>query len=340
MEKNIKILAGVAVVILIVAAAVMLSGNKPTTTSEQAKPEKVTAIMPFIASSEFVPVYTAVTNGYYAEEGLDVKVEHTAEGGFSAIKQIAAGNVEFGYAISGGSVILARSQNIPVVSVYQVEHNNLFGVISKKDLNITKPEQLVGKKITIIGPGSPPDIAVKAILKNSGVDYNKVELIPVGGASIPTFLQGKADAIAGYIIHELILDAEKVPYNVMYPRDYNANFVTGTIATREDVIKNNPELVKKFVRATAKGLKYAIDNPEAAVDSYIKNFNPDAEKDRALEMGYWTRIVNEVIEPSKFKLGNIDKNQWTATQDTLFNIGVIDKKTDLTKAYSTEFLPK
>jgi NitT/TauT family transport system substrate-binding protein len=339
MNKNIKILAGVAVV-LIVAATIMLSGNNPTTTPEQTKIEKVTAIMSFIPSSEFVPVYFAVTNGYYAEEGLDVKVEHTAEGSFSAIKQVAAGSVNFGYAVAGGSVILARSQDIPVVSVYQHEHNDLFGIITKNSSNITKPSDFVGKTIAMPGAGSPPDISVKAILKNSGVDYNQVKIVSVGGALIPTILQDKSDAIAGYIIHELILEAEGVPYSVMYPKDYSANLVTGTIITNEDMIENNPELVEKFVRATAKGLRYAIDNPEKAVDSYIKNFNPDAEKDRALEMGYWNRIVNEVIEPSKFKLGDIDKNQWTTTQDTLFNIGVIDKKTDLSKAYTTEFLPK
>lgn len=340
MEKNIKILAGAVVVILIVAAAVMLSGNKPTTTPEQAKIEKVTAIMPYLLSSEFLPVYTAVTNGYYKEEGLDVKIEHTAEGGFGAIKQVAAGNADFGYAVSGSSVILARSQSIPVVSVYQIEHNNLFSIITKKDSNITKPEQLVGKKITIIGPGSPTEISPKAILKNSGIDYNKVEFVPVGGSSIPTFLQGKADAMGGYIIYEEVLKLEKVPYNVMYAKDYNANFVNGTIIVSENSIINKKDLMEKIVKATAKGLKYAIDNPETAIDSYIKNFNPDAEKDKVLELAYWTRIVNEVIESNKFKLGDIDKNQWVATQDTLFNFGVIDKKTDISRAYSTEFLPK
>lgn len=328
-----KIFAAVLLFVL-VAGALFISGcvNTP-------KEQKVSVIMSFIPSSDFVPVYSAATEGYYNDEGLNVTVLHTPEGSFGSIKQVAAGAVNFGYEVSGGTVILARSQGIPVVSVYQVEHNDLYGIITKKSSNITKPEDLIGKTVALPGPGSPPDISVKAILKNSGVDYNEVNIVAVGGNLIPTILQDKSDAIAGYIFHELILKAQGVPYNVMYPKDYGANLVTGTLIISEDTLKNNPELVKKFVRATDRGMKYSIENPEKAVDSYIKNFNPDAAKDRDLELQTWIRVINEVIQPNKFKLGQFDNDQWIKTQDILFDIGVTQKKIDISKAYTTEFLP-
>jgi len=235
---------------------------------------------------------------------------------------------------------LAKSKDLPIVAVYQNEHSDLFSVITKKDSVITKPADLIGKSIAMPGPGSPPDIAAKAILKNSGVDYNDVNFVPVGSALIPALLKGEADAIAGYIIHELILEGEGVDINVWYAKDYNANFAGCSIMANEKMLKENPELVKKFVRATDKGFRYAMDNPKKAVDAYIKIFNPDAEKFRGIELEYWKRLTNEVYQPDKYPLGQFNKDQWIMTQDTLFDLGIIDKKTDVSKMYTDKFLPK
>jgi ABC-type nitrate/sulfonate/bicarbonate transport system substrate-binding protein len=188
------------------------------------------------------------------------------------------------------------------------------------------------------GPGSPPDIAAKAILKNVGVDYNNVSFVPVGAALVPSLLGNKTDAIAGYIIHELILEGEGVDYRVWYAKDYGANFVTLSIITNEETLMDNPELVRKFVRATDKGFKYAMDHSEEAVDAYIKNFNPEAEKFRDIELAYWERLTNEVYQPDKYPLGEFDRDQWVMTQDALYDLDMVEKKTDVDKMYTTEFV--
>lgn len=318
---------------LLVTGAVLVGGcTQPTT-------QNIKVIMPFVASSEWMPVYTAINQGYYADEGLKVSIEYTAEGSFGAIKQVAAGNAQFGYA-GGDSVILARSQDIPVISVYQVDHNDVFGIITKQSSGIKTPQDMVGKSVAIPGPGSPPDIAIKALLSNSGIDYKTVTFVPVGSALLPALLSNQTDATSGHILFEELLKLEGVPYNSMVAKDYGANFVTDTVITSDSIAKTNPDLVKKFVRATDKGLKYAAANPEIAVDGYIKNFNPDAVKTRAFELSYWKRLVNEAIAPNQFTPGSFNQTQWTMTQDVMKNIGVIDKTTDITKAYSVEFLPK
>ncbi|MCK4730621.1 MAG: ABC transporter substrate-binding protein [Candidatus Aenigmarchaeota archaeon] len=336
-KKNNTLIYGtisLAVLIIAVIGIGFYGGN--TETSET---EDVTIMMPFVMNSEWCAFYTAINNGYYADEGLSVTMLYTSEGSFGSVKQVVSENVDFGYA-SGDSIIMARSKDLPIVAVYQNEHSDLFSVITKKDSPITKPSDLDGKTIAIPGPGSPPDIAAKAILKNSGVDYNNVNFVPVGAALIPTLLGGEADAIAGYIIHELILQGEGVDINVWYAKDYNANFAGCSIITNENTLKENPELIKKFVRASNKGFKYAMDNPEKVVDAYIKNFNPDAEKFRDIELEYWERLTNEVYQPDKYPLGQFNKDQWTMTQDTLFDLGIITKKTPISEMYTDEFVPK
>jgi len=184
------------------------------------------------------------------------------------------------------------------------------------------------------------DIAAKAILKNSGVNLASVNFVPVGAGLIPALLQDRADAIAGFIIHELILKAEGVDYGVWYGKDFNADFAGGSILTSDKLLSNDPDLAARFVRATDKGFRYAMANAEEMVDGYIAKFNPQAAKDRQLELDYWTRQVNEVYLPEQFTPGSINDTQWQVTQDTLFDLGLITQKTDLSKAYTKAFLSK
>ena len=81
-----------------------------------------------------------------------------------------------------------------------------------------------------------------------------------------------------------MLKKEGVNFRTMYAKDYNANLVTLCVMTNENTINDNPELVKKFVRATNKGYEYAIAHPEEAVDIFITKFNPAAVEHRDMYM--------------------------------------------------------
>lgn len=329
-----KVFSVFVIIALLVAGAVLVAGcTQPTTT------QNVAIIMPFVVSTEFIPFYTAVNQGYYAEEGLNVTIQHTSEGASGAIKQVVAGNAQFGD-MGGDAIIIARSQDIPIVGIYQIDHNDIFGILTMQSSGIKTPQDMVGKSISVPGPGTPSETAAKAILKKSGVDYKKdVTFVSVGGGLLPSLLSNTTDATVTWIVFEEILKAQGVPYNSMKAKDYGANFVAGTIGTTENTIKNNPELVKKFVRATDRGLKYAAANPESAIDGYIKNFNPEAAKTRDFDIICWKRFVNESIDVNGYTPGSFNNSQWILTQNVMYDIGVIDKKTNVSAMYSTAFLP-
>ena len=276
MNKQYYILTGIIVLTTIIGVIYYLNTIAGQTTA--ASREDITVMMPFLPDSEWSAFYCAINKGYYADEGLNVTMLYTFEGGFGAIKQVVSGNVDFGYA-GGDSVTVARSRDIPIVSIYQSGHNNLFGLIVKEASGIETPKDLEGKIIGIAGPGSPTEIGPKAILKNSGVDIDKVTFVPVGAQMIASFMSNSVDASGSFPAMEGILKKQGVPYKIWYPKDFNANFVTSTIVTSEKTIKENPKLVEKFVRATKKGFEYAIEHPEEAIEIYIK-FNPDAEKNK------------------------------------------------------------
>lgn len=332
MEK--KIIYALILIVAVIVSGYVLFGNI------NKKPASVTIILPFLPDVEFLPVYNAATQGFYADEGLDIKIEHTANGSFDAIKQVASGAADFSYSVSSDSLILARSEEIPVVAIYQTEHADMFGILTKKTTEELTPQWLIGKTISMPGPGSPPDIVLKAILKNSGIDEKQVKVNYVGGELISSLLSGKVDATAGHTLFEEILKSINVPFSSIYAKDYGANFPTGITIATEDTISNKKDLVRKFLRATNRGLKYAIDNPGLSVDAYIEKFNPEGASNKTVELNAWNRWINEIIKPNEYSLGYIDKDQWETANNVLADLKIISEKIDISKTYTTEFIPK
>lgn len=332
MNNGMKMIMATILVATVIAGALFMSGCVGPTEEEVTK---VTAMMPYILSSEWAAFYTAIDEGYYADEGLDVSLEYTDRAGLEVAKQLVAGNVMFGYT-GDDNLITARSKGTPVIGVYHNIQENRFSIITKKGSGINKPEDLIGKKIAVVGPLSSPDLAAKAILMKAGVDYNKVDFIPVGGGTVPALIQDKVDAIGGYIIFEIILEKQGIPMDIWYAQDYSSLLSGSSIIVTEETLIDKPELVEKFIRATDKGYKYATEHPEEAVDIYINNFNPGADRD--IELAYWERLANEAINPNKYPLGQFNHTRFVMTQDTLYDIGVIDKKTDVNTMYTDDIL--
>jgi len=303
----------------------------------------VTAVMPYIPNSEWTGFYAASIQGFYEDEGLDVEFVYTTEGGFGAIKQVVAGEADLGYAASD-SVILARSQDLPVIAVYQPEKNNQFCLIVKKDSGYAGPGDLSGTTIAITGAGGPVHIAAQAMLTDAGVELATVSFVPVGGQLIPALTEGRADAIAGYLFSDVMLESMGVDVDIWYTDDFIGNYAVTSVITDEAMIASDNaegrDIVKRFVRATDKGWKYAIANPESAVDSYIQTFAPEAEAYRDVELEYWRRLVADVYEGDDLaSFGNIVPSTWNRASQILFDLGITEVEVEPSAAYVTDFLP-
>jgi len=333
MEKNTKIILG-AIVAIAVVAGIIFSVSYIT---QQSQATDVTVMMPFVPLPAWNPFYSALDQGYYADEGLNVSITYTTYGTMDSLKQLAANKVEFAYGGDEG-VIIARSQDMPVVAVHRVIQHNLFGVISKREKNITELGDLLGKKVAAPGAGATVTIITKAMLYKAGFNPDNVDFVFVGAGIVPALAQDKVDAMGAYVPQKVIVRGMGYNINIINASNYTSLGNT-YIYTTEKMIKDNPEVVRKFVRATQKGLEYAIANPEGATDAYIK-FNPDAAKDRDLNLEIWRTFVMEdtggTYSKDVFELPSEDN--WIEKQDTLYATGVIDKKMDVSKMYTDEFV--
>jgi len=99
-----------------------------------------------------MPIYVGIEKGFFAEEGLEVN--YIFGNAADIAKNVAVGNVEFGFP-NGEPIIVARSQDIPVVVVHSTLQHGLGATIFLKDSGIKKPADLAGKTIAITSLGSP-----------------------------------------------------------------------------------------------------------------------------------------------------------------------------------------
>jgi NitT/TauT family transport system substrate-binding protein len=275
---------------------------------------------------------TAIEKGFYEEEGLDVKIN---PGGVDAnpITMVASGSDTFGNIAGAEEIIMARDKNIPIKSIFATHQNNAYVFITKKDSGINSPMDFERKKV-FVQYGKSSEIIYRAMVEKLGVDTSKIEEVPLK-FDYSAFLNGNVPIAPAFINNQVVIfENQGIDLNIFYPKDYGITSYGYLIITKESTIKNNPELVRKFVRATKKGWEYALQNKEESVDFVLK-YNSELDKD--LQMQVFDSAIENMITYDE-EIGTMKKERWEATQEILFNQKLISKKFPVNEIYTTEFL--
>src|SRR5699024_9803578 len=139
------------------------------------------------------PLALAKTNGYFEDNGLDVKFEY-AKDSSNAVNLVAAAgdSPEIGWAdTSVAAQSINQGRDLEVVGV--MFRKSPIGIVSSKDAGVSSIDDLPGKQIAAASRPLPAFLT-KAALKNAGVDPPTLKLVNMTGASMmPSFLAGKVD---------------------------------------------------------------------------------------------------------------------------------------------------
>lgn len=315
---------------LLVVAAYALSANKQTNKSE-VKTESSSIRLKWINQAQFAGYYMAAKNGHFKDAGLKVRID-PAGPNISPTQMVTSGVNEFG--IAGADEILqARSKGVPVVALAVIFQENPEALTSFKSKNITKPSDLIGKRVGVIY-GNDENLYRDFLLRNK-VDSSQItEVAAVPGGS--QLLSDQVDVVMAYSMNvPVLLKLQGIETNVMKFSDFGVKFHGDTLFTTEKMINENPDKVRGFVKATLAGWQDAIRDPEAATSEVMK-INP-ALKSEA-QLGYLKGVIPLLEKDGK--IGSSDVNTWNSMQDTLFNLGVITKKIDVKEAYTNKFIPE
>jgi ABC-type nitrate/sulfonate/bicarbonate transport system substrate-binding protein len=290
-------------------------------------------------------LFAAVDRKYFADENIEVSFISPATPA-DGVRLAASGGAEVATAHST-EVITARARGLPVVSIAT---NHQFGTagIMVPGSDVKSLKQLEGKNVGVTGiPFNK--VMLEYSLAKSGVDVSKVNIVTVGFAPMPLLLSKRIDALGDAItwsepamynsqIKKPAGDKSTYSYFAFYENGVPRYYTLGVVVN-EDAVAKNPELYRRFLRAWTKGLDWAINNQQAAVDGMLKR-HPELNKEESLANLAEIARISQSPDTQKNGLGWQNPEIWAAQEEFMREQKLIDTKVDVSKAVRNDLLPK
>ncbi|MFC6331222.1 ABC transporter substrate-binding protein [Paenibacillus septentrionalis] len=312
-------------------------GNTTTDqeTASQNELRKVQLMLDYTPNTNHTGIYVARDLGYFAENGLDVEIIAPADGGADA--HVAAGNVEFGVSYQE-NVTLSRIAGLPVVSLAAIIQHNTSGFASPKEKGIETPKQFEGMRYG--GWGSPIEQAtIESLMLAAEADYSKMEIVNMGNSDFFAAVERDIDfAWIFYAWTGIEAELRGVDLNMIYMKDYNENldYYTPVLVTGETMIADEPELVRSFVAAVAKGYQYSIEHPAEAADVLIAA-EPDLNEELVKASQEWLSPLYQDDAP---RWGEQKLSVWEGYANWMYTNDLLEGELVAEDAFTNEFLPQ
>lgn len=230
------------------------------------------------------PFYLARERGYYAEQGIDLEIGEGA-GSAKTVQLVANKSDTFGMA-DAGSLMLAAAKDAPAKAIMSLLNTSGFGVIFLKESGIQTIKDLEGKSLAVT-PGDALTQLWPAVVAANNLNADKIQLVQMDAAAKPVaVMEKRVDALLGGIDDQFFLIKYKgfEPGQIRFA-DVGVNTIGMTILVHPDLIKENAEAIRGFVRATIRGWEEAKKDPDAAVQAALKvkpDLNAQSTRDQLM----------------------------------------------------------
>ncbi|SDJ97768.1 ABC transporter substrate-binding protein [Natronincola ferrireducens] len=327
----------IAFMILVLMTAVIGCGaNSQEGGDTPQQLEKVTVILDWVPNTNHTGMYTAIEKGYYQEEGLEVEILQPTAGGSTDL--IAAKQGEFGISYQEQVAYARTAENpLPVTAIAAIIQHNTSGFASPAHREIISPKDFEGKIYG--GWGSPMEEAIlKALMGRDDGDFDKLEMVVTGEVDFFTSVENHVDFQWIYYGWDGVA-AELMDYdlNFILLQDIHEalDFYTPVIIAHDDLLKSNPELVEKFMRATTRGYQYAIANPQDAAADLLKSA-PELDEELVVASQLYLADQYQAEAP---RWGEMRSTVWENYSNWMYEQGLLREKLDVETAFTNDFLP-
>ncbi|MDX3639083.1 ABC transporter substrate-binding protein [Streptomyces sp. MB09-02B] len=298
------------------------SGGSPA--SGGSKTTKVTVgIIPIV---DVAPLYLGQKKGFFAERGIDLKME-LAQGGAAIVPGVVSGQFQFGFS-NVTSLMIAQTKGVPIKSVVNGVATNgkvgadVTGVAVKKDSPIKSAKDLAGRTVAVNTLQNIGDTTVRESVRKAGGDPSKVKFLEMPFDQMPAALDGGQVDAAWMGEPALTIAKGQGARVVASPfADTDPKLTAATYFAATKLTKENPDLVKKFTEAMTESLKYASEHPDEARQILTTYTKIDGEVLKKLTLPSW---------PATVDMASLEKLAALGEEDGIFG----DKKPDLDALFS------
>ena len=282
----------------------------------------------------FGPIQLAKGKGYFEANGLDVRFA-VGRGGVDVATQVGAGNAPLGGIVADGPIVV-RQNGVPIKVVAVFGGKGFMQLVVRDDSGISKPADLKGKTITVMSYQDTTYYALLGLLASVGLSKDDVDIQSAGPTGVwESVATGKSVGMAGVPDWIPPVEAAGVKVKILPSDQYFPHMAQG-IGASDKTIKENPELIRKFVTAALHGMKDIMDDPDKAADDFVK-FVPEWKgKEATVKAAF--KYYALLVYPGQKKLGEVSVERLTQLQDFYLAKGIIKKKSPVDELYTNAFL--
>jgi len=291
----------------------------------------VTLALEWFLNPDHLPLVVAKHRGFFREEGVDLSIllPTVPE---ESLELVARGKADFAVG-EQTNLIKARDQGLSLISIGPLLAHTVVCLMYLKEGPITRLEDLRHRRVG--WPGLEIDLPILGtMLEAAGLSHDDIELVDVGFALTDALLSGKADAVFGAFVNYEQVEAEQRGARVEFvsPTQYDVpDFYQLVVMTSDRMIRRHPEVVRRFVRAFARGLALAHDRPEESLSVYLRaNAIGDptlSSKTFNATRPYYPRTLRQ------------EASRWKAVRDWLYARKVIKRRMPTGSLYTNTFVP-
>jgi len=313
------------------------AGGEKEAVSGQQEVQKMDFQLNWKITGDHAPYYVALNKGWYEEVGLDVNIIIGQGSGYT-VQAVDTGKAEMGIADAPVAVAgRVKGADVKIVGIIFDKHpNNMF---FWKDSGIEEPQDLEGKTVAV--PASDGHkVMWPAFARQIGIDPDSVDFVNIEpSAKVAALSSRKADAVfelyTAKPFMEKAIPADQLG-NIIWA-DYGFDIYAHSYVAHDDVISENPEMVRRFLDATYRAWEFTLKNPEEAID-ILSEYHPINTDDYVANL----KAVREFFKTDRYKnrgIGYIDPERAEATLEVVKKYQGVDVNFTTSEMFDGSFLP-
>ncbi|MDM5333526.1 ABC transporter substrate-binding protein [Ureibacillus composti] len=338
-----KLFAFGLILLLIMAACNKQETSGGTTTSGDNK-EKIDeidiSVTHYPTGLYAVPYNVGMEQGFFEEERIKINEIVGSSGGGTTVRNVLSGDLPFGE-VSSSAVLQSYMAGAPLKIVGGgVQSVGDLVFVTRKDENINKIEDMLGKTWAFTNPGAVTETTSQLVFDASGIDPKSLKLVASGGVSEGLTLLDAGEVDASIMLEPAYSVQKDDWKSLLRVSDLIPNYQQSVIVTSPQIIKENPDLVKRFLSAYQKSVDWIYANPEEAGKIFAKSAEIDEEASvtaitKLSEVKHWsskieTDSINNVVKG--MQLANTLKKGEEIDWENVFDLNFLpeDQRLDIT----------
>jgi len=333
---KIKFLLGISLLTFSVLLSGCAAKDKEAAGSKQLGEVKVASWSQPI--TEQTNLLVGEEKSFYKEKGIEVTFIPGAGGG-DAIKNILTGAADIAFT-DPGSLYFALDKGEKLRVIYNIYPQNVFNVVSLTEKNITKPEDLKGKKIGVYSLSSGTRQNLLLLLHQAGLSEKDVTIVETGLLNFAPLMQGQVDATAAT---DTGLETGKQKglsdVNVIEVKDY-LNIPSDVFVVTEKTYQEKKDLLISFLKGYQQSAQWMIDNPQEAASLAVKLAIDGKDVNSNLKIVDLRNSSSLSADPKDKTLGALDPEVLQKGADIYQGLGLIENKLDMSQVVIQDLIPK